>query len=160
MIGFSVKLEMGKSLTAKVNRKVSSLARTELHVGIVEPQEHVPSGLQMAQLMAIHEWGAPLARIPERSILRAGLAQERKAVLHTMLAQLRLALASKSGTQYDRKALKLAGRLLLKRMKARFGSKDLKPNVVDVGLPGPLLDTGALRKAFKFKVVSRDDTPT
>lgn len=136
-------------------RETAKLAAREVRVGVVEPGMH-PSGISNAQLMAIHEYGAPSRRIPERSILRTVISEQRAALDDLLREGVREA-STGGGLQKitPTRLLAAAGRLLSKRMRQRFGSPALAPNVADVGKRGPLLDTGALRRAIRFKVYDR-----
>ena len=136
-------------------RETTKLAAREVRVGVVKREDH-PSGLTAAQLMAIHEYGSPTRRIPERSILRTVIGEQRAALDDLLREGVREA-STGGGLQKitPTRLLAAAGRLLSKRMRQRFGSPALAPNVVDVGKRGPLLDTGALRRAIRYQVVDR-----
>jgi hypothetical protein len=139
---------------AASQRAFRRLTGREVHVGIIEPGEHdAESGLSNAQLMAIHEYGDPRNGIPERSILRATLFEQRANVVDIMTEGVReSSTGGGSLTVTPTRLLAASGRLLARRMKQRFGSSALQPNVIDVGKRGALLDTGKLRRAIRYKV--------
>lgn len=135
-------------------RALKRLTGREVHVGVVDNAIHdEASGLTNAQLMAIHEYGSPRAGIPERSILRATLIEQRAAIRDLLSEGLQEASTGGGPTKITpTRLLAAAGRLLAKRMRQRFGSGELRPDKVDVGKRGPLLDTGRLRRAIRYKV--------
>lgn len=52
-------------------------------VGVVGPaaRQRMPSGLTVAQVAAVHEFGSPEANVPERSFLRAAVDDNRDAIV-------------------------------------------------------------------------------
>lgn len=142
---------------AQSQREFMKLAGREVRVGVVEAGEHdAESGLSNAQLLAIHEYGSQRRNIPERSILRATLYEQRGAVTDILKEGLRESQSGGTGASTTiTRLLAAAGRLLTRRMRQRFGSSVLAPNVVDVGKRGALLDTGKLRKNIRYKVYNR-----
>ena len=135
------------------NRFLQSLAKRELRVGVLDASIHDETGLTNAQLLAIHEYGAPSQRIPERSVLRSSLAKERAVMVDILTEGVREASSGGTGQRPTiTRLLAAAGRVLAKRVRRRFGSAELAPNVVDAGKRGPLLDTGKLRRAIRYKV--------
>lgn len=136
-------------------RETAKLAAREVRVGVVKPEGH-PSGLSAAQLLAIHEYGSPSRKIPERSILRTVIGEQRAALDDLLREGVREAATGGGLAKITpTRLLAAAGRLLSKRMRQRFGSAALAPNVVDVGKRGPLLDTGSLRRSIRYQVVDR-----
>lgn len=134
-------------------RMFASLASREVRVGVLDTSAHDESGLTNAQLLAIHEYGAPSQRIPERSVLRGTLAKERAVMVDILSEGLRETASGGTGQRTTiTRLLAAAGRVLAKRIKGRFGSAELAPNVVDAGKRGPLIDTGRLRRAIRYKV--------
>lgn len=142
---------------AQSQREFNKLAGREVRVGVVEAGEHdAESGLSNAQLLAIHEYGSPHKNIPERSILRATLYEQRGAITDILKEGLRESQSGGTGASTTiTRLLAAAGRLLTRRMRQRFGSAVLAPNVEDVGKRGALLDTGKLRKNIRYRVYSR-----
>lgn len=139
---------------AQSQRALKRLTGREVHVGVLDSAVHdEESGLTNAQLMAIHEYGSPRAGIPERSILRAALFEQRVTVTDILSEGLREASTGGGPIKITpTRLLAAAGRLLSRRMRQRFGSGSLRPDKVDVGKRGPLLDTGKLRRAIRYKV--------
>ena len=52
-------------------------------VGVVGPaaRQRMPSGLTVAQVAAVHEFGSPEANVPERSFIRAAVDDNRDAIV-------------------------------------------------------------------------------
>lgn len=142
---------------AQSKREFKRLAGREVRVGVVVPGEHdAESGLSNAQLLAIHEYGSPSKNIPERSILRATLFEQRGVMADILKDGLRESQSGGTGaTTTVTRLLAAAGRLLTRRMRQRFGSSALVPNAEDVGKRGALLDTGTLRKNIRYRVYNR-----
>lgn len=66
-------IDSGDQLYQAIVAELEGLAQQEVAVGILSghgAEEEREAGLTMAQLGAIHEFGAPEANIPERSFLR------------------------------------------------------------------------------------------
>lgn len=61
-----------------IRKSIAQLGRAEVRVGIVGPEaneKHQDSDLTLIELAIIHEYGSPRANLPERSFIRAALAE-------------------------------------------------------------------------------------
>lgn len=156
MSGASKVIESRKGWIAS-KREFAKLAGREVRVGVIEPGAHdAESGLSNAQLLAIHEYGVPSKNIPERSILRTSLFEQRAVMADILSEGLRESQSGGTGAKTTvTRLLAAAGRLLTRRMRQRFGSSALVPNAEDVGKRGALLDTGTLRKNIRYRVYNR-----
>lgn len=152
----------GRGLAKHARQMDRTLSRYAVAVGVLDPKPVEGSNLNTAQLMTIHEFGAPSRNIPQRSILRSTLQQERGIVGELASEGLREMKAGGGvGKTTPRRVLVAVGRYLQTKMRARFGSNALAPLAPSTlaATPdrkgGPLLNTGALRKAIAYKIVRR-----
>lgn len=134
---------------AAIKRNLKEMDGAAVVVGWTATKgEHPGARLPMAQLAAIHEFGAPARNIPERSTLRATADAKR--------------------TEYRAELRRLAGRAMLGQDSVRgamesFGARaasDVRRAITDFkdppnapatvarkGSSQPLIDTGAMRDA-------------
>lgn len=114
---------------------------------------HADSGLTMAELGAIHEFG--LGNVPERSFLRAWGESRGKALL-TERADL---IESNTKAGNPRRALEQIGLLAVGEIQQRISAGIPPANTAETiarkGSSIPLIDTGALRQSITHKVVRR-----
>ena len=141
----------------RILRDLAKTDKAEVFVGIRQAkgsEEHDPgSGITIAEIGTIHEFGAPAANIPERSFLRAtvdqseGLLQKRLA--HGMGQVL-------DGTQTVTGALSLVGETAVGAVQVRI-AKGIAPalapaTIAAKGSSKPLIDTGRLRGSIEYEV--------
>lgn len=117
------------------------------------------AGYTQGQLLAIHEYGSPERNIPERSVLRSTLREQRARALSMLAEDVRTQLANEKvpvARFYQRVAVMLEG-----EVKRKFGSSDLAPNapstIAAKGSSKPLIDTGELRRSIEGRVVQLRD---
>ena len=148
----------GKGLKKNAAEMRRSVPRLEVRIGIFDAEQVPDSDLNTAQLLATHEFGSPTRGIPSRPVLRQTLAANVDGIKQRLRFNL---LKRKAGFDYNarpRAALAEIGKLLVKEVKATFGSSRLKrPKQPDEN--GPLVDTGRLRRAIKYKVVKIQKAP-
>lgn len=114
------------------------------------------SGLNMAELAAIHEFGAPAAGIPERSFIRATLDGKRGEYARDLLPRLFRGVVERRTSIWQ--AFELAGMQMAADIKARITEgpgipPPLAPSTIArKGSDRPLVDTGRLLGAITWKV--------
>lgn len=129
-------------------------AKPVIRVGILSgtPDEEE---LSMAELGAIHEFGAPRAGIPERSFLRATADAKRLEWMALFERALRLAVAGRLTLD---QAMGLVGQQAVADIVARIRDgagipPPLKPATIAAkGSTRPLVDTGRLVQAISYEV--------
>lgn len=127
-----------------------------VRMGVLGDQHVEGSDLTMAELAAIHEFGAPRANIPERSFLRSTADKHRMAWL--LLLQ-RTMKAIKSG-RLDLsvfQALEIVGEKAVADIRAtiRAGIAPAlaESTIARKGSTLPLVDTGRMLQSITFEVV-------
>lgn len=120
-----------------------------------EGEERSPDGpLTLAEIGAIHEFGAPNAGIPERSFIRAGV-QDRMVTIRSMFKT--YAKKINKGEMTQQQALGLVGLQAQAGIQAKFTDGTLAPNapstIAAKGSSRPLIDTGQLRAAISYEIV-------
>jgi len=119
------------------------------------PYSSSSPGLTQGQLLAIHEYGSPERNIPERSVLRSTLQEQRARALSLLAEDVKANLANTS-VPVQRFFLRIAV-LLEGEVKKKFGSADLAPlspaTIARKGSSKPLIDTGSLRASIEGRVI-------
>lgn len=145
---------------AKVLReRYARVAGKYVAVGVFQGSHKRPDGaadgLSLAELAAIHEFGAPSRNIPERSFIRSGV--ERKMPELKALVRKLTPLVGARKVPEDR-ALGLIGTMAVGAVQARFGADDLAPlqpaTIARKGSSRPLIDTGQLRASITWQIVN------
>lgn len=117
---------------------------------------HGPSGKAVVELGAIHEFGSSDGRIPERSFLRGTMKKKRKA--HNEIIR-KLARSITLGKGTPENALNKLGARVSADVKETIANGVQPPNAPSTvrrkGSSKPLVDTGALRQAITWQVVSK-----
>lgn len=152
---------MGASLKSSGDglRRIAELARElklkpVIRIGIISgsPDE---DQLSMAELGAIHEFGAPRANIPERSFLRATADAKRLEWMALLERSLRLAVAGRLTVD---QAMGIVGQQAVADVVARIREgagipPPLQQATIDrKGSSRPLVDTGRLVQAISYEV--------
>jgi len=139
-------------ILSKVNKKISEYEKIggmSVEVGLPSDRIHNPSGLTLAELGAIHEFGTE--KIPERSFLRSVTILKKTEIKKTMEG---LAKKSIEGDSAE----------TLMEQFAIFGQGLVQENIVELNSPplksprkdgssNPLVDTGAMRQGVIGVVV-------
>jgi len=131
---------------------------SHVKVGVLQSaggaQQHGDGQLSIVELAAVHEFGAPRAKIPERSFLRRAM-REQEREYKAMAAK--LAKAYISGRITYERALNMLGAWGAAAIKNRITGEHipppLKPATVEAkGSDRPLVDTGRLLNSITWKV--------
>lgn len=149
-----VKVFLNDRKLRKLEKKLAGLVAKRVQVGIVEGAGNHSSGISMAELAAIHLFGAPSKNIPARDFLRAPLeaAKSEQIRITTMVAK----SITHTGMSIE-KGLDVIGIWGEATIKAAMRSGDIKPSnapstVARKGSSTPLVDTGELHDAISHKV--------
>lgn len=143
-----------------LQRMLKGVGRATVRVGILSDSPHQEregaSGvLSVAEIAAVHEFGAPAVNVPQRSFVRATVdaqAAEIQRLQETLFAQVI------DGGITEAQALELVGAKVAAMMQARITSNippPLKPETVErKGSSVALVDTGQLKSSIVWEVGS------
>jgi hypothetical protein len=143
----------------RLRAEVKEAAKKHVHVGVLASKGGANTGpdgeTTIAEIAAIHEYGAPKANIPARSFIRATLeGNENREHLTKMLEKLARAVLSEKISVDG--ALGALGAWAVSAVKARITgriSPELKAATVQrKGSSVPLVDTGQLINAINWEV--------
>lgn len=111
-------------------------------------------GITMAELAAIHEWGAPSKGIPERSFLRSAIIEGRQDI-SDLIAQ-GVSVYLQQGKEVDLAFYNRVGLFASNLVKTKIAKGPFKPlseaTIKRKGSSLPLVDTGALRQSITYVV--------
>ncbi|UUM26271.1 hypothetical protein [Acinetobacter colistiniresistens] len=110
--------------------------------------------IDMADLAAIHEFGAPGKNIPERSFLRASLQLNQGKYSQYLLGQLKPMLLGKTSMAATWQFLGQEAQADVQSYMINGKFVPLKPKTIKrKGSSKPLIDTGQLRQSVTYRVV-------
>jgi hypothetical protein len=113
----------------------------------------VKTPISMAQLGAIHEFGAPNAKIPERSYMRSSMAEVNKQLTRMIK---KFATAVSLGRMDKKQALGRVGEFLVTTFKSKIQEGVPPPNkattVAKKGSAHTLIDTGQMRDTLDWEI--------
>lgn len=130
---------------------------TEVLVGYPSgPKE--PSGISVAEVAAVHEYGYPEGNIPERSHMRTGIKEGRKDFIRLNKRNLKKVL---EGTMTMVQALGQLGAMGVGKIQQKIRSGDfapLKPETIRrKGSSAPLIDKGRMIQALAWLLGGKND---
>jgi phage gpG-like protein len=121
-------------------------------------QENAKTPLKIAEIATIHEFGAPEAGIPERSMLRANDFKNKKKYLQVIN---RLTTEVFEGKMKPINVLEVVGLMVVSDVKNRIREgiePALKPETIRrKGSSKPLIDTGQLVNSVSHQVKTKGD---
>ena len=141
-----------------LQRMLKGTGRATVRVGILSDSPHqerdgASGALSVAEIAAVHEFGAPAVNVPQRSFIRATVdaeAAEIQRLQETLFAQVI------DGGITEAQALELIGAKVAAMMQARIASNvppPLKPETVErKGSSVALVDTGQLKSSLTWQV--------
>jgi len=144
-----------------LNKLVKELGKDYyVDVGILG-QERAPNGMTLAGIGAVHEFGSPARKIPERSFIRAPLRDHQQEIAQTVQgnAENRLAEGDIKGIFKDlgiaceqqiQAAFDTSGDGKWRQLSENYKLRPSGQPVTETSKP--LIDTGALRKAITSRV--------
>ena len=141
--------------------RVAKLKGARVRVGILDdaPKQESsgapPSKLTVAEVAAIHEFGAPEANIPQRSFVRATVDAKAAEIAALQHGQASAVFQGKTelGPALDRIGAKVAS--MMQATIAAGITPPLKPETVErKGSSKPLVNTGQLKSSITWKVVA------
>ena len=147
-----------KQTFAEVRSRAKAMANLRLRVGVFGGTED--DGTPLAEVAAIHEFGAPRAGIPQRSFQRSTMRRKRDEITRVLATQVSaVALGKKSPAA----ALGTVGKYIAGEIQLTIDSRQtegpedqaLKPATVKrKGSDHPLIENGRLRDAISHVVDS------
>lgn len=126
--------------------------------GAAASKSHKDSGLTMAELGAVHEYGT--ARVPQRSFLRGAIDEDPQRWTNELKKQLQR--VAHEGAN-PKQAMRVVAEMLRKRIIERIDDH-IDPPLADStiarkgGETTPLVETGALRGSITAQVGDSDET--
>ncbi len=149
----SVKVKVRKDNTKQLLKKLESMKRLDLLVGVPQEEtEREDNEITNAQLMFIHSEGSPAHNIPPRPVIEMTLKEEKEKISEKFKKALNVVV--KGGD--PRTELEKLGIYVVNKIKAKFGSEDLAPlqpaTIKAKGSDRPLIDTGQLRDSITYVV--------
>lgn len=142
-----------------IRKRIAELGRAEVRVGIVGPEahnQHKDSTLSLIELAILHEFGNPRTDLPERSFLRAALAEPAtKMALKALYTQ--CAKHVIAGKMSRDQALRAIGGWAAAKIRAFIKEGKVTPplapsTVARKGHDVPLLDTHELVEAIGWDI--------
>ncbi len=138
----------------RLYRKVGDLSHYKVKVGVLGGGAKATGGkISLAQLAAIHEFGAPSVNIPERSFIRGTFKESREKLEHLAERLARGILSDKISVQ---RALEMLGTWAVAAIQARIRAgipPALKAaTIARKGSSIPLIDTGQLLNSISYEV--------
>lgn len=141
--------------------EVMKFKNSAVGVGVHEGEAPGDGGISVAQLAAVHEYGSPKRKIPERSFLRAWAAESKAKVDKLMMWLLRKVTGNEMKTEM---ALGLLGQFGEDGVKAKIDSGPFVPNsprtIRQKKSSKPLIDTRHnLYSRIKWKIFHGGQIP-
>jgi len=138
----------------KIAANVASIARRVAKVGVMDGAGAEDDGKSLAEIAAIHEFGAPDANIPERSFIRSTF-HAKEAELGKLCERVARAIVL-DGMSVDQ-ALGIVGAWGAAAIRRTITGTDVPPplapaTVAAKGSSKPLVDTGRLVNAISWVV--------
>jgi hypothetical protein len=122
-----------------------------VRVGIPDDAKH--EGVSTAQIAAVHEFGDPEHNIPERSFLRASIAENRGRYKALNSENLKAVLSDKMTIQ---NALERLGTVAAGDVKSYIRNANFEPlkaaTIRRKGSSKPLIDTGQMRQSITYAI--------
>jgi len=141
----------------KLKARLQEMADLEVRVGVLGDGGYRGPELTNAELMAIHEFGAPRAGIPERAPIRGAFDAYEKRWQALVGNLVKAVVAEKMAPE---RALGLLGERAVADMRAhvRAGLEPpLKPaTIARKGSSVPLIDTGRLLQSIAHEVTNKE----
>lgn len=156
----AINVKMDDHVFRELEAKLGKAKNAHVKVGVLESQGATTSSdgeTTLAELAAIHEFGAPRANIPARSFLRATFTQDpgREGVSKMLNSLARGIIAERLEVK---EALDRLGAWAVAQVKRRIKAHippPLKPATIKAkGSSTPLVDTGQLINAITWEVKS------
>lgn len=123
-------------------------------------QDGKPADMLMAQLAAIHEFGAPSAGIPERSFLRAAILQNRDKYVRLNRQNIIKMLQNKQSMDGALNMLGVVAKGDVQQYIAEGSFAPLKPaTIARKGSSKPLIDSGQMRQSVQYQLDPKNDKP-
>lgn len=141
---------------AGLKAKLQAIADLEVRVGVLGDGGYHDADLTNAELLAIHEFGAPRAGIPERAPVRTAFDQHERAWQALAAKLLKAVIAERLAPE---QALGLLGERAVADMRTTIRAglpPPLQPATVRrKGSTTPLIDTGRLLQAIAWEIRNR-----
>jgi hypothetical protein len=138
---------------SKLRERLEAIADLEVRVGVLGDGGYHDAEMTNAELLAIHEFGAPRANIPERAPLRGAFDAYEKRWQNLAARLLKAVLSEKIDPQ---QALGVLGERAVADIRAHVRA-GLEPPLKEAtvrrkGSSTPLIDTGRLLQAFAYEI--------
>lgn len=143
------------SVWEAVRFNVDALGAAHVRLGVIGGP-HGDDEISMVEIAIIHELGSPAAGIPERSFIRATLAEKRNEIVAFQAKLVKAVLIGRIGAS---QAHMMLGEKLVSLVRAKITEGEgvpppLKQATIDrKGSDRPLVDTGLLIRAIAAETV-------
>ncbi len=147
---------------ATIMKELSALDGVHVTVGVHGDAGEREDGTTMALVASVHEFGAPLAGIPQRSFIRSTIDERRGQIAD--VTQKALGKVP-DGKLTSEKAAGVIGQFVENAIKKKITTGDTSweglaaSTIARKGSSKPLIDTGALRQAITHAVVKGKKPP-
>ena len=129
------------------------LKKAKVKVGLPKGSDNYKDGTSVIEVGAIHEFGSPSKKIPERSFIRSTINEQKET--YSKIAQSQGILII-NGKQSLSKALEHIGIWGQREIQKKFTNNDWAKNslltIKSKGSSKPLIDTGHLRQSITWSV--------
>jgi hypothetical protein len=139
-------------------KEVKSFKKSHVRVGVLEGEKRKGKAktIMMAMIAAVHEYGSPKRKIPERSFIRSWVDGNKSKINDYILKLLRMV---EDGKLTSYMALKKLGVYGVGGIRAQIKSIKTPPfkerTIKKKKSTQPLIDTGQLRNSIHYKVEKR-----
>lgn len=151
----SDKVKLDDRVWKELRAQVSEASKMHVRVGVFQDSGFADDGeTTIAEIAAIHEYGAPGANIPERSFIRRTFNEQKNSLEQMMLRLARLVLSEKADVPQALNQLGAWGAAAVKNTIRKRIPPPLKQATIDrKGSSTPLVDTGQLLDSITWEVI-------
>jgi hypothetical protein len=148
---------ISKDNLTKVLKQISNLAKQSVLVGIPDdsPERH-DGEISNAQLAYVQNYGSPAAGIPARPFMEPGIEDAKERISAQLKKGSRALMDGDLHTANQ--AMNAAGLIAVNSIKNKITDGDFEPlkpaTVKRKGSDKPLVDTGSMRNAITYLIVS------
>lgn len=156
------KLKIDDRVWRKLQRKLQRARRVGVNVGMIASKggnQRTESGITLAELAAIHEFGSPSANIPERSFIRRTFDEGKKEFEEISAKVAKGIILDRFSVE---KGMEILGAWGANAVKKRVTSGEHIPpplkaaTIAAKGSDRPLVDTGVMINAISWEIVDRE----
>lgn len=138
----------------RIKRELAKAKGAKVKIGLqADAGQHREGRIDIVQLAAIHEFGAPRRGIPERPFIRSTADEQRESMFRTTRAELDKIYTGRSDVA---KSLSVMGQIMQDKIIAKINSGIPPPNrpgtIRKKGSSKTLVDTGQLKQSVRWQL--------